>query len=97
MSRALGDRVAALAGVTAEPEVFTTFLKDSDKFLVLATDGIWEFVSSSEAVRIVKGALEAGRPEACCELLVNEALNRWKRVDTSVDDITAIVLFFRTD
>lgn len=97
MSRALGDRVASMAGVTAEPELCTTYLKEHDKFLILATDGIWEFISSGEAVRVVKGPFEAGRPEACCELLVKEALNRWKRVDNTVDDITVIVLFFRAN
>lgn len=43
--------------ITAEPAITSLELTSSDRFLVLATDGVWEQVSNEEAVRCVSGAL----------------------------------------
>jgi serine/threonine protein phosphatase PrpC len=46
MTRSFGDAVAILAGVTAEA-VSTEFeLTKNDKVIVLASDGVWEFLSN---------------------------------------------------
>jgi serine/threonine protein phosphatase PrpC len=47
MTRSIGDMAAASVGVTAEPEikVFNN-LQPSDKFLVVASDGIWDRLSN---------------------------------------------------
>lgn len=48
MSRSLGDFVAASVGVIADPE-FTDFnLSHDDKFLVIGSDGVFEFLSNEE-------------------------------------------------
>lgn len=53
MSRSLGDGEAKAHGVIPDPEVkeFTISPcpaagKDGDKFVIVASDGIWEFISS---------------------------------------------------
>ncbi len=43
--RSLGDAVAHSAGVSSEPEFTTRVLGVSDRFLIVASDGLWEFVS----------------------------------------------------
>ena len=49
MSRSFGDTVAASVGVIAEPEVsehrrdITDF---KDTFILLGSDGIWDFISN---------------------------------------------------
>jgi serine/threonine protein phosphatase PrpC len=50
MTRSFGDEVAASVGVLAEPEISESFLSKEDKFLVLASDGIWEFIESEEVI-----------------------------------------------
>ena len=40
MSRSIGDSVAAMVGVSCEPELLTYSLQPCDKFIVLASDGI---------------------------------------------------------
>lgn len=47
MTRSIGDMSATSVGVTAEPEikVFSN-LSPSDKFLVVASDGIWDKLSN---------------------------------------------------
>lgn len=53
MSRSFGDRVAHSVGVSAEPEVLDFTLGLNDKFLVIASDGVWEFLSNEDVAHIV--------------------------------------------
>ena len=46
MARSLGDLVAASVGVSPEPEVLDFDLEPDDKFIVIASDGVWEFLSN---------------------------------------------------
>lgn len=50
MSRSIGDQVAARVGVTAEPEIIETTFGPDDKYILLASDGIWEFISNEEVL-----------------------------------------------
>jgi len=55
MSRSIGDGEAKGFGVVPDPEIKEYTLKpshangDGDKFVIVASDGIWEFISSQEA------------------------------------------------
>ncbi|CAD8096185.1 unnamed protein product [Paramecium primaurelia] len=42
MSRSFGDYVASQVGVICEPEILKYSLQESDKFVIVASDGIWE-------------------------------------------------------
>lgn len=46
MTRSFGDDVASKVGVNAVPEVKEFTLSTSDKVIVLASDGVWEFLSN---------------------------------------------------
>jgi serine/threonine protein phosphatase PrpC len=54
MSRSLGDGVAHTAGVSSEPEFHEyEFNKGrEDMILVMASDGLWEFMSNQEVMDI---------------------------------------------
>ena len=45
MSRSFGDEVAHNVGVIVNPEIDDYHLLNEDKFIILASDGIWEFIS----------------------------------------------------
>lgn len=89
MSRSLGDVVAHSAGVISEPE-FTEFELNpsTDKFLVVATDGLWEFVDNQETVEMVEGQ---STPTDAVDVLVTEAATRWMHEEQVIDDTTIIV------
>lgn len=95
MTRAFGDQLAATVGVTCEPEFIAHTLKPSDKYLIICSDGITEFIESSEIVRLVHNA--AGPrfgPKEACQMLMTEARRRWAREEEDVvDDCTVIVGF----
>jgi serine/threonine protein phosphatase PrpC len=46
MSRSLGDGQAHSIGVSCEPEIHKYELSVDDKFIVLASDGVWEFLEN---------------------------------------------------
>ena len=48
MSRSIGDSVGAHVGVTAEPEVVVQSMQPEDALMVIASDGVWEFLSSQQ-------------------------------------------------
>lgn len=48
MSRSIGDYVAHSVGVSTNPEVTRFDLVEDDKFIVIASDGVWEFLSNDE-------------------------------------------------
>lgn len=53
-TRSLGDTVAERIGVTAVPEVLVLPLTEQHSFVVLASDGVFEFLSSQAVVDIVR-------------------------------------------
>ena len=98
MSRSIGDVVAHSAGVSTEPEFFDRPIDHRDRFLVSATDGLWEFMTDEEVVDMVaKVAQETGSPSACVEELVRESNERWMKNEQVVDDTTVAVAFLSAD
>jgi serine/threonine protein phosphatase PrpC len=95
LSRAIGDRSERPA-VCAEPEISVTPITQEDEFLVLATDGLWDVMSSSDVVAFIHALLEAAADdetemEFIASSVVEEALRRgtW-------DNITVIIVWLNT-
>lgn len=87
--RSLGDAVAHTAGVISTPEFTERELNpETDKFLVVATDGLWEFVSNKETVDMTDAL---NTPAEAMDSLVKEASLRWMREEQVIDDTTVIV------
>jgi serine/threonine protein phosphatase PrpC len=80
MSRSLGDLVAASVGVISEPEILELALTPEDKFIVLGSDGVFEFLSNEDVVKIVMPYWKLGDPDTAAEQLVKEAHVRWRTV-----------------
>jgi len=99
MARSIGDHAVKGVGVIAEPVVETHELEEEDEFVIIATDGVWEFISSEDAVEIVAGHLynegkdEKGGASLACEALIKAASEKWHEHEGDYrDDITAIVI-----
>eukprot|EP00184_Porphyridium_aerugineum_P003099 CAMPEP_0184693802 /NCGR_PEP_ID=MMETSP0313-20130426/1958_1 /TAXON_ID=2792 /ORGANISM="Porphyridium aerugineum, Strain SAG 1380-2" /LENGTH=865 /DNA_ID=CAMNT_0027151973 /DNA_START=407 /DNA_END=3004 /DNA_ORIENTATION=+ len=93
VSRGLGDEKYKKY-VLPEPEVSLRELDPSDRFLIMATDGLWDWVKNQDAINIIENECEAKQDqfdlEIATRLLVEEALNRG-----STDDLTVIVIDLR--
>lgn len=94
MSRSFGDLVAQSVGVTSTPEQNMIELCPEDKVMVLASDGVWEFMENEEVASIIFPFYQQRNAEKAAETLVRAAFKRWKREESSsIDDITCIVVF----
>ena len=94
MTRSFGDRVAATVGVMSEPEIKEFLFEEGDKFMIIASDGIWEFISSQECVDIIKNFYDNNDLKGCCEYLYQESSKRWLKEEEVIDDTTLILVFF---
>ena len=94
MTRSFGDRVAATVGVMSEPEIKEFDFDENDKFMIIASDGIWEFISSQECVNIIKDFYDKNDLKGCCEFLYQESSKRWLKEEEVIDDTTLILVFF---
>lgn len=89
-TRSLGDSVAEDLGVFAEPELLTREVVPEDKIIVLASDGVFEFLTNQSVIDICakfKDPLEA------CRAVVAEAYELWLQYELRTDDITIICIF----
>ena len=93
MSRSFGDEIAHTVGVTAEPEIFDYNFVHEDKFLLLGSDGIWEFISSEECVNIVNDYYLKDDIDGALSYLYKESSKRWIMEEEVIDDITLIIVF----
>jgi len=93
MARTLGDASVKDHGVIAEPEIgeLTVDLSESP-FLVLASDGVWEFLDSEFVTKGVAKKIGA-EPQKTVIRLQRESKKRWKQEeDDYCDDITAVLI-----
>lgn len=93
VARAFGDLLAASLGVIAIPEVKERTCEKDDAFIVLGSDGLFEFMSSQAAVDIVGKHLDDGASaDVAAEAVAREASRLWELEEESIDDITALVV-----
>ena len=92
MSRSIGDLVAKTVGVIPEPDIFTREIFGVTKYIVLCSDGVWEFISNEEVMNIVNPFFMRGEPEEACKELIKKANLFWSK-ENSRDDITVVVAF----
>lgn len=77
-SRSFGDSLAEEVGVTAEPEVLVREVRPQDKYVILASDGVFEFLTNQVVADIVGAAAD---PMAACRAVVGQAYDMWMRHD----------------
>ncbi|KDQ15204.1 hypothetical protein BOTBODRAFT_31871 [Botryobasidium botryosum FD-172 SS1] len=88
VTRSLGDS-AMKEFVVGTPYTTTVELTDSDEFLILACDGLWDVLKDQEAVDLVRRETDA---QKASEILVKHALDNY-----SQDNVTVLVVRFHSD
>jgi hypothetical protein len=89
-TRSIGDAMAETLGVVADPELDEHAIRPEDRFIVIASDGVFEFLTNQAVVDMVAKhtcPLEASRA------VVTEAYQMWLQYEVRTDDITMICLF----
>ncbi|KAL4194085.1 hypothetical protein AMTRI_Chr05g66950 [Amborella trichopoda] len=88
-SRSIGDSIAESIGVVATPEIAVLELTPDHPFFVIASDGVFEFLSSQTVVDMVAKFKD---PRDACAAIVAESYRLWLQYETRTDDITIIVV-----
>lgn len=91
VTRSFGDELAHQVGVTGVPEYLCVDLRDEDDFIILASDGVWDQMSSLEAAQYID--FQKASDDACEKLLL-ECARRWVTKSAGLsDDISATVIY----
>ena len=91
MSRSLCDTIGKEAGVTSNAELHVHELNTKrDCFIVIATDGLWEFMSSQEVCDIVAKHMDARDSRSAINELIKESNRRWQLEEPVIDDTSII-------
>ena len=97
MTRAFGDFNAEPLGINTIPDIreYDIFEK-KPKIIVLATDGVWQFLSNEKVKNILLPYYDEDNISGAAQKLVRSALRMWENKNPNfIDDITVIILFFR--
>ncbi|ESW34318.1 hypothetical protein PHAVU_001G142400 [Phaseolus vulgaris] len=95
--------------LSAEPSLFSRILQPNDKFLIFASDGLWEHLSNQKAAEIVNRYPRNGIARRLVKTALKEAARRARMEYRQLlnvkegarrvyhDDITVIVIFLRQE
>ncbi len=95
LSRAIGDR-SDRPVINSDPDItLITLVPPEDEFIVVATDGLWDVLSSSDTVAFIRALLDnmdqdAIDRDSIASYVVEEALRRG-----SYDNITVIIVWLQ--
>jgi serine/threonine protein phosphatase PrpC len=94
MAPTLGDESVKAHGVIATPECATVKVQMGEApFILLASDGVWEFLDSEFVIKAVAKKIKSDGPERTVQKLQREAKKRWKQEEGDYcDDITSILI-----
>jgi len=84
ITRAFGDHSLKRYGVIATPHISKHFVSEKDKYLVLASDGVWDVIMDEELLKLSQTVLNA---DEFSKLIIKTALLRGTQ-----DNISCIVI-----
>lgn len=89
-SRSLGDLLAHHVGVTSQPNTRIIPLCPNDKFIAIASDGIWDNIGPEDVVEIISdyGMKDPGMSS---ELICSKVKDICLSDNSALDDMTIIV------
>jgi len=107
LSRAIGDRMSKPA-VTGQVEIQQFPVMDGDEFIILGSDGLWDVMTSQDAVSFVRNRLNAApnvmdghetdriayaRRMTMSKELIQEALKLSRKFGPAADNICVVVVW----
>ena len=96
MTRSFGDILGSSIGIICIPEITEYIIKKEDKVIIIASDGLWEYISNKETTDIVKKSYNKKEPNRIVNQLYKEAYKKWRIKDKGIDDITIICIILKS-
>ena len=94
MSRSLGDFQGKKCGIIPVPEFIEYKLDEKCKYIVICSDGVWEFLSNKNVMEIGREFYLKNNIMGYAQKLVQVSEELWEKKDVIVDDITTVIIFF---
>lgn len=92
ISRSLGDKIAELIGVISEPDILNFDLDDNCKYIIMGSDGLFDYLSNNDIMNIANPFLINNNPEKACNEIVEKAAKLFKEKEGRIDDITINII-----
>ena len=83
LTRAFGDYDLKQYGVICNPHISRNEINSEDKYIVIASDGVWDVINDEEIFKISKGCKNA---KEFCDLIVKNSAEK------SLDNISCFVI-----
>ena len=84
LSRAFGDWELKTYGVSCEPHVIRIDIEDNDKYLIIATDGVWDVMEDEDVYELCK---DTKNSMDICRAIINTSLEKG-----TMDNISCFVI-----
>lgn len=88
-TRSIGDFFAESLGVVAEPEITVLPLSENDRYVVIASDGVFEFLTNQMVADMVESHADI---LSVCRAVIEVAYGLWLQCEYRTDDITIVVI-----
>ena len=92
ISRTLGDKIAEEIGVISEPEILEFDINKNSKYIIMGSDGVFEYLTNNEIVEISKKYLNNENLLKACCAVVEKSAKLFKQNESRVDDITINII-----
>ena len=89
-TRSIGDAVAENIGVYAIPEILIWNLGPNDHYVIIASDGVFEFLSNQQVLDLVND--NEDDLVMAAKKIVEKSYYLWLEIDQRTDDITVIII-----
>jgi serine/threonine protein phosphatase PrpC len=94
MSRSFGDKLGKDIGIIVDPLINEYILNKDVKYIIMASDGIWEFLNNEQVMTIGNKYYMNNDPDTFCQILIKKSTELWEKNSRNIDDITLIVIYF---
>ena len=95
MSRSFGDFKSKEYGVICQPSFVEYNIDEYCKYIVLCSDGVWDFIDNENVMKIGNKHYLNNNPNGFCQEILGNASYWWEKEDIVIDDITALIVFFK--
>jgi len=89
-TRSFGDFAVEDLGIHSQPEIVTLKISASERYLVLASDGVWEFLTNQDVIDI---CCRFSNPKDACDAIVELSSKLWLQNSKVTDDTTIICVY----
>ena len=94
MSRSIGDLKGKKCGLISIPEIIEYKLNEKSKYMVICSDGVWEFLTNKDVMNIGNGFYVNNEIDKFLYETIRLSKFWWEKEDVIRDDITAVIVFF---